>query len=348
MKSYQAVVLGAGIVGLTAAYFLGEAGVKTALVDLEIPGKGGSCYSAGIITRQLYTKREIKLASESISILLDIIPNINELIHGREFITIEQEDIAFQDYRFYRKYMGDVKIYYSDELGNRWNHMKIDDDEAIVYTSRDLMVDTRGILDSLSNLIDSFAEVDKIIGEASEIRERGDELIVELEDNRQIKTEHVIVAMGAWNKEFLGYHRIYLPVYTYVCFSFHIKTPYDIEISGSDETNYFYWHRLDDKNILAGEYYQSTPISTPEEARMISTSGKMESLRRTLRERFRKLNKIKFQEILIGPCSYTPTKRPLQKKVMKNTYVIDGLGGYGYTLGPALAKEVTEKIIQKY
>jgi glycine/D-amino acid oxidase-like deaminating enzyme len=347
MRSYQAVVLGAGIVGLTAAYFLGEAGIKTALIDLEIPGKGGSCYSAGIITRQLYTKREIKLASRSINILLNIIPNINELIYGREFITIEQEDIAFQDYRFYRKYMGDVKIYYSDELGDKWSHIKIDDDEAIVYTSRDLMVDTRGILDSLSSLIDSFAEVEKVIGEASEIREE-DGLTLELEDGRRMKTEYIIVAMGAWNKEFLGYHRIYLPVHTYVCFSLHIKTPYDIEISGSDETNYFYWQRLDNKNILAGEYYQSTPISTPEEVRMISTCGKMESLRRTLKERFRKLNKIKFREILVGPCSYTQTKRPLQKKVMKNTYVIDGLGGYGYTLGPALAEEVTEKIIQNY
>jgi len=274
--------------------------------------------------------------------------DVYELIYGREFITIEQEDIAFQDYRFYRKYMGDVKIYYSDELGDRWSHIKIDDDEAIVYTSRDLMVDTRGILDSLSNLIDSFSEVDKIIGEASEIKEERDRLILKLEDGRYLETEHIIVAMGAWNKEFLGYHRIYLPVHTYVCFTLHIETPYDIKISGSDETNYFYWQRLDDKNILAGEYYQSTPISTPEEARIISTSGKMESLRRTLRERFHKLGRIKFKEILVGPCSYTPTKRPLQKKVMRNTYVIDGLGGYGYTLGPALAKEVTEKIIQNY
>lgn len=347
MKNYQVAVIGAGIVGLMSAYFLGEAGLKTALIDLEIPGKGGSYYSAGIITRQLYTKREIQLASESINILLNIIPNIRELTYSREFITIEQEDIAFQDYRFYRKFMGDVKIYYSDELEDRWTHLKIDPDEAIVYTSRDLMINARGLIYKLSEIIDTYKEVDKIKAEASEIKE-DDRLTILFEDGDSIETENIIVAMGAWNKEFLGYHRVYIPVHTYVCFTLHIETPIDLEISGSDETNYFYWQRIDDKNVLAGEYYQSTPISTPEEIKMISISGKKESLRRTLKERFRNIDKIKFKDVLIGPCSYTPGKRTLQKKVMRNTYVIDGLGGYGFTLGPALAKEVVEKVMEEY
>ena len=63
---------------------------------------------------------------------------------------------------------------------------------------------------------------------------------------------------------------------------------------------------------------------------------------------FKGFEKIKSKDIRKGSCSFTPGKRPLEKRVMKNTYVITGLGGYGYTLGPALAKEVTDKIIENY
>lgn len=345
MKKYDIAIIGAGIVGLTSAYYTLEAGFKTALIDLSIPGRGGSYNSAGIVTRQLFTSREIELAIESIRILYEVIPDLDKYVYGREFITIEFEDEAFQDFRFYRKHMGDVKIYYSDEIDDKWPHIKLSDDEAIVYTSKDLMIDPRGVLNSLYSQIKTEDRLLSLIyKEASQIIE-GRPYKIEFEDGGYIEADSIVLAMGAWNKEFLGYHRIYVPVHTYVCFSLLIEIPIDIMISGSDEVYYSYWMKIDEKTVVAGEYYQSTPIATPDEIPNVNTRGKVQSLRRTLKERFRGINRIKLKEMIIGPCSYSTSRKPIQKEVMKNVYLINGLGGYGYTLGPALAKRVINRII---
>ena len=346
MKRYDVAILGAGIVGLSASYFSIEAGLKTILIDSKIPGRGSSIKSTGIITRQLYTKREIELASETIGILIDIIPNIEEITYSREFISIENENDAFQDFRFYRKHMDDVKVYYSSEALDKWDSIKLEEGEAVVYTSKDLMIDSIGLINILHKIISgNDILLDKLYKKADYIEDSGEELIVHLEDGDKIYVDNIILAMGSWNRGFLSLQRIYIPVHTYACISMSIETPIDVLISGSDEVNYLYWQRKSNSIVLAGEYYQSTPIATPEDIKMINIEAKKESLKRSLRKRFKNMDEIRFREILIGTCSFTTGKRPILKKVLRNTYLIDGLGGYGLTWGPALAKRTIKNII---
>jgi len=347
MKRYDVAVLGAGIVGLSASYFSIEAGLKTILIDPAIPGRGSSIKSTGIITRQLYTKNEIELASETIGILFDIIPNIEEIIYSREFISIEDENEAFQDFRFYRKHMDDVKLYYSSEALDKWGSIRVEENEAVVYTSKDLMINSIELMNRLYKILsNNDALLDKLYKKAGYIEDSGDGLIIYLEDGDKVYTDNIILAMGSWNRGFLSLQRIYIPVHTYACISISIETPIDILISGSDEVNYLYWQRKNSNTVLAGEYYQSTPIATPEDIKTINIEAKKESLKRSLRKRFKDMDEIRFREVLIGTCSFTTGKRPILKKILRNTYLIDGLGGYGFTWGPALAKRTIKNIIQ--
>ncbi len=347
MDAYDVAILGAGISGLTATYFSLEEGFSTILIDRNIPGRGGSYNSVGIITRQLFTKREILLAIDSINILSEIVPNIDVYTYDRRFITIEDEKTAFQDYRFYRKIFTDVDIYYYGELPRELSNINLYANEAVLLTYEDLMVDTRGVIDAIYNQVRDRNGLKVFEGYASKLENAGDNYIVRVEDGRSIEARNVILAMGAWNKYFLEKSKVYLPVSTYACIAARFKIDGVIPISGSDEVNYLYWITERNNTLSAGEYYQSTPITRPDKVKDIRLEGREKSIVKSLVDRFKGLKVVELKEFIVGSCSFPLGKRPLFKEIMKNVFLIDGLGGYGFTLGPALAKEAIDSITSR-
>ena len=346
MEKFDVTVLGAGISGLTAAYFSVNEGFKTALVDPNIPGREGSYNSAGIITRQLYTKREILLAIESISILGEIIPDIEVVTYDRRFITIEDEKTAFQDYRFYRKIFTDVDIYYYGELPGDLTSINLHVNEAILMSYKDLMIDTKETLKKIYDGISGHKNLKEYRLKSVKISDYEEEegYTIYLENGEAIKSRNVILALGAWNKYFIEKSKIYLPISTYACIAVRLEVYGSIPVSGSDEVNYLYWMKEGENRVIAGEYYQSTPITRPEKIREIKLENREKSVMKSLMDRFKNIKDLKFIEYVIGPCSFPIGKRPLYKELMRNLFLIDGLGGYGFTLGPALAKETIDSI----
>ncbi len=346
MEKYDVAVLGAGIVGLTASYFSSDEGFKTVMIASEIPSDVSMNKSVGIITRQLTTKREILLATESINILFELLPNIYRVMYGRDFITIEDQKTAFQDFRFYRKTMYDVDIYYYGEVPEKFSSINISVNEAILHTKNDVMLDAKKAIENLYEVVSKKQGLDQIQKKALSLEREGNEYIIKLEDGQEVKAKNVILAMGAWNKYFLENNRIYLPVATYACIAVRFKIDGEIPVSGSDEVNYMYW-MVEDDTVLAGEYYQSVPIIRPDRMDLVELENKDKSVKRSLLERFKSLKDLEFVEFIVGPCSVPLGKRPLFKEVMTNVFLIDGMAGYGFTLGPALAKEAVSMISQR-
>jgi len=66
--SYDAIVVGAGISGAAAAYYLRKAGAKTLLVERGEPASGGTGKSAAIIRQSYSTSLLVRLARASITI----------------------------------------------------------------------------------------------------------------------------------------------------------------------------------------------------------------------------------------------------------------------------------------
>jgi len=155
------------------------------------------------------------------------------------------------------------------------------------------------------------------------------------------------LALGAWNKYFLEKNKIYLPVSTYACIAVKFKVEGDIPVSGSDEINYMYWMNEKRGYVVAGEYYQSTPITRPEKASKIKLEGRDKTVMKSLMDRFKSIRNLEFMEFIVGSCSFPLGKRPLFKEIMRNVFLIDGLGGYGFTLAPALAKEAIDSIASR-
>ncbi|HIQ13576.1 MAG TPA: FAD-binding oxidoreductase [Thermoprotei archaeon] len=348
MKKFDVAVLGAGIAGLTTVYFSINEGFKTVLIDPNIPGREGSYNSVGILTRQLYTKREILLAIESISILNEIIPDIDTITYDRRFITIEDEKTAFQDYRFYRKIFTDVDIYYYGELPSDLSSINLHVNEAILISYKDLMVNTREVLRKIyesivgnENLIEYRVKAEKI----SEYD--GEGYTIYLENGETIRSSNVVLALGAWNKYFIEKNKIYLPISTYACIAVRLEINGSIPISGSDEVNYLYWMIEGKSRLVAGEYHQSTPITRPDKTDDIKLENREKSVIKSLMDRFKNIKELRLKEYIVGPCSFPIGKRPLYKELMKSLFLIDGLSGYGFTLAPALAKEAIDSITSK-
>ena len=347
MDAYDVAILGAGISGLTSAYFAVNEGFSTILIDPVVPGRGGSYNSVGIITRQLFTKREILLAIDSINILSEIVSDIDVYTYDRRFVTIEDEKTAFQDYRFYRKIFSDVDIYYYGELPKELSNINIHMNEAVLLTYEDLMIDTRGVLKEIYESIKDNDNLRIVEKRASSLRSEGETYIVKIEDGEAVRAKNVILAMGAWNKYFLEKNKIYLPVSTYACIAVRFNIDGSIPVSGSDEINYFYWIIEGGNRLAAGEYYQSTPITRPDKVDSIKLEGREKSVIKSIVDRFKEVRNIEFIEFVVGSCSFPLGKRPLFKEIMKNVFLIDGMAGYGFTLGPALAKEAIDSITSK-
>ncbi len=349
MDNFDVAILGAGIAGLTAAYYSSEEGFKTILIDRNIPGREGSYNSVGIITRQLYTKREIELAIESINLLGEMIPDLDNITYDRVFITIEDEKTAFQDFRFYRKIFSDVDIYYYGELPQELSSINLHAHEAILISYKDLMINPREVLNKIYSAIKGHDNLILLRKKASRISDY-DEMEgykVFLEDGKIIKSRNVILALGAWNKYFIEQNKIYLPISTYACIAARFEIKGSIPASGSDEINYLYWMKEGDNRIVAGEYYQSTPVTRPEKIGEVKLENRDKSIVKSLMDRFKNIKDLKLIEYIIGPCSFPLGKRPVYKEIMKNMFLIDGLAGYGFTLGPALAREAISSITSR-
>jgi len=67
--SYDAIVIGAGISGASAAYHLKKAGAKTLLIERSEPASGGTGKSAAIIRQSYSTPLLVRLARASITML---------------------------------------------------------------------------------------------------------------------------------------------------------------------------------------------------------------------------------------------------------------------------------------
>ncbi len=347
MEKYDVVVLGAGITGLIASYYATDEGFKTALIAPEIPSIVSTKKSVGIITRQLYTKKEINLAGETIKILFEVLPNIYRVMYSRDFITIEEEKTAFQDFRFYRKTIHDVDIYYYGETPDKFDVINLAVGEAILHTKQDVMLDTEATMNNIYSVVKNRTGLTEYRLKAEKLERTGStEYTVYLENGEALGAKNVILAMGSWNKYFLENNRIYLPVATYACIAVRFEVDGEIPISGSDEVNYMYW-MVEEDTVVAGEYYQSVPIIRPDRLDLVELENKDKTVRRALMDRFKSVKDLRLKEYIVGPCSVPLGKRPLFKEVMNNVFLIDGMAGYGFTLGPALAKEAISLVSQR-
>jgi len=337
----EIVVLGGGIAGASVAYYAIKKGFDTLLIEAYDHPNGATPLSGGIITRMqdriediLYAVRALKLVNEVVK---------DDSIVNPGFLSIISQEYIDYELDRYHKAIPDLKILYRDDILERWRYMKIYEDEVGLYTPSDITIDPRRFIMELWNRIQDRggnilknSPVDrlKISGE----RVEG----VVLKNGLEVKSENIVVALGAWTKSFLKKHGIKVKTYILSIPIFKFEVDEKVTIGLWDDEAYGYWRSTTDGYIVGGGY-DALIVDRPAKGFMTPRQESFQLVKDVFKFRFN-FRRWRIVEAWSGPVSFTYNRRPIMKKCnrYKGLYIIDGLGGEGLIRGPGLAYDLID------
>ena len=342
---YELAILGAGITGSFAAYIASKYGLKTVVIDKSINPDGATSKSGGIVTRMLDNLNDAVLALKSLNLIYEVCRDCKDVIH-KGCLCIEDIESAEEDLEKFRKLIPDLKLLYPSDILNKWDYVKLYNDEVGLYSESDLTVEPDRLLSIVwSRSMDLGAEF-KLGIEASGLNILNGRIeSIELSNGEVLKSDNVLIALGAWSKSFLKKYRVKVKTFLLAVPLFKFDIGLSNLIGLWDEEMYSYW-RPSLGNTFIGGGYDAYRISNPEDGFRKPYPDSISYVIELLKFRF-KFKRWRLIDQWCGPISISYSYHPIYGRVKKfeNLYLIDGLGGYGLVRGPALASEVLNMII---
>ena len=201
------VVLGGGVIGLACATALARRGVETLLVSASEQG-AASPASAGILAPSVGRDRA---AARALGIAArDMYPEYVEALAVRTGIRVHLDRAGVLEVGFTPDEAAVLRS--SMEAGSQWldqvmvrkREPRLGEATGGAFHPNDGAVDVPALLEALRTEIEREPRISVIDGRAIEIRTEGRPPVVELEDGRRVRADHVVVAAGAWVKAIRG------------------------------------------------------------------------------------------------------------------------------------------------
>ncbi len=341
------VVLGCGIAGAFAAYTIAREGGEVLVIDRMTVGRGATPNSAGVITVHLDLEEEVLLAVRSIELY-------HELARGRElgelglrntgFLTIMNGE-ELDEYSETLRSLGiHTKVYDGRELKEMYPDLVIYYDEGGVWSGIDLVCEPRRMIGALRNIVSEHgARLLKAEIAGVKWGEDGIDYVL-LEDGTRISGDRYIVALGPYTSRVTG---IQYPHIILRCPAFKFR----LNLRGSlpafeDDVFSSYWRPSNHSTIVGGGYTADF-IEDPSEAYTIPGKRHLKFTLKLIKRRFKEEVHPELLEGWTGPCSLTEDLSPIAGRIRGNTYMVEGLRGYGLMLGPALSEAVAMMALGK-
>ncbi len=147
MDRYEAIVVGAGIIGVSLAIKLVENNVKTLLIDRCRDLCGATKYSGGVFTRILDDEDEYRWALKSHRFYMRYLIKADFINWG--YLILEETSLVEDDYEEYKRDVDGLRIVYPDEIPNILGvEMRLDDEMGLLV-ERDFTVNPGQLLEFL-------------------------------------------------------------------------------------------------------------------------------------------------------------------------------------------------------
>ena len=206
-KNYDVAIIGAGIIGLSTAYYLSKEGYKVVILEKNEIGSGasGSCDDM-ILLQSKKPGITLKMALESLEMYRSLSKELNTDVEFQTrggMIVIEDEEQLkiMEEFVDNQKRSGlEVEIIGKKDVIKKHPHIT-KNIIASTYSSKDSQVYPFSVMKGfLSKGIASGLDVKKNIF-IKEIIERKDSWRIVFNDNDYIEAERVVNAAGAWAAE---------------------------------------------------------------------------------------------------------------------------------------------------
>lgn len=246
-KTYDVLVIGGGIIGLSTAYYLVKAGRKVILVEKNHIGSGASGACDDMILLQ--SKKpgiHLKMAMESLEIYRGLSQELGidvefESRGGMILIENNKQLAIMEDFVKQQRSFGlDVHIMEGKEVRNKQPHVR-DGIIASTYSDKDSQVNPLRVMRGYMSKGISMGLDIKKGAVINGIEQKKDCWKVSFEDNSFVETEYVINAAGSWAPHIGKMIGIYIPI-----------TPRRGQIAVTEQIP-----RLGDTNMWSAEYIVS-------------------------------------------------------------------------------------------
>lgn len=207
MKTYDVVILGGGIIGLSCAYYLSLKNKKVALVEKNQIGDGssGACDDM-ILLQSKKPGKNLELAIESLNLYKGLSRDLDYDIgfHSRGgMILIDNEDhMSFMEnyVRQQKNYGLNIELLDKKDVKKHHPHVK-DGIIASTHGTEDSQVYPLYVMRAfLSKALKAGMDIYKKTY-PTELKKKSDYWVVKLENDLELETENIINAAGAWCSE---------------------------------------------------------------------------------------------------------------------------------------------------
>ena len=353
-QTYDAIVIGAGVMGASLAFHFAERGLKTAILERKVSASGATGHSSGLVRMHYDLAAESDLTFQSYKIYFN---NWKERVGG---------ECGFQQTGFLQI----AKREHEDKLrGNVANQQKIGINTSVISADevRRLFPDLQtghfdfGAYEPDSGYADatlttnSFLEAAKRNNatliqncEVTAVRIANGKIIGVDTTQGSFDAPIVVNAAGAWAKHVAGLAGIQVPLETWthdVAFLHRPPTLGRIPACIDDVIN-CYFRPEGSALILAAGEDESLRGDPPDAEDQTPTPTFLEKLIDQMVQRIPKIEQSGLHSIHVGRDGITPDQRAIYSGTdVEGFYLACGLSGTGFKTSPAAGASMVELIL---
>ncbi len=354
-KTADVVILGAGVMGTSIAFYLAKrkAG-KIVVLDKDHVGRGGSGRSSALIRMHYTFPPEVQLALAS----LEIFQNWQEVVGApgdfrkTGFVRIVQPNEIAQlklNVEMQRRLGAKVELIDKAQLHEVEPDWKLDDVDLAAYEPDSGYGDGAGVAgDFLSAAREmgasylSRTQVTSLTVEAGKVR-------AVVTNQGTISSPAIIAATGPWTRPLIKQAGYDLPIeceYHQVAILRNAPTMKGGGCACIDSVSATYFRSDAHDKFLVGDFYGTRPVDPDN----FPQTASAESLEEIIERACRRVPKLEGSEVMrgvTGVYDMTPDSRPLLGEIpgIGGLYVCAGFSGMGFKISPAIGLVMSELVL---
>jgi len=343
-KNYDIAVIGAGIMGMSAAYYLSRSGQKLAVVDKAYIGSGSTGRCIAGIRHQFSTPTSIGIMKENVALFSQMEEEFGFsvefyqggyllLAHTPEMVDIFKSNIAVQ------KNEGvNVSLLSAEEAKSVVPKLNIDGLLAAAFCPDDGQASPFAVMKGYKESIEKndgefflHNPVQKFVKETN--------FILTLEDGTVIETEKALLCAGPWTKELGENVGLDLPMFPErheAVITERVQRMIEPMIVDYRKDGCYFQQLLTGQIIGCFTPYPNVPGTNKDSSR--------EFLLEIGKRMVRLVPELENTAILrhwAGSYNMTPDGNPIVDKTpVDNLYISSGMCGHGFMFGPSLSKHL--------
>ncbi len=350
------VIIGGGVMGCSIAYNLAVRGMTgVLLLERDVLGSGSTGRSTASVHTHYSTEVLARMAWKS----LQVFRNFDDVVGGQCGFT-ETGHLVFAGEGDHDQVAASVAL--QQEAGIETSVIDhrdaveiapgfhLDDCAAIVYEPLSGHADASGTALAYASRARQLGVKMELRSPATGLEIAGGKITAVVTGRGRISTGRVIVAAGAWSRDFLAQYEISLPLKAtrHQVAAFRRPSPSPSTLPGaSDMVNQIYFRPEGAGMVLVGGGGPGETVADPALYGRRPTQGFIESVWTRLAKRIPIMEQAEYTTGFAGLHTSTPDRHPIMDRAggIEGLYLCAGFSGHGFKLAPAVGVAMAELVL---